>query len=427
MEKTDKRYSAYVNILHEELMPAMGCTEPIAIAYAAAMAKRVLEIMPERIEIEASENIIKNVKSVVVPNTGKLKGLEAAAVAGIIAGDADKVLEVISVVTDEEKIAIAQYLKTKKVTVQTSKSGLIFDLVVSVFAGNESATVQISHYHTNIVRVTKNGETVHFKQQCEDIITPTITDRSIMNVKDIIDFAESVDIDDVKDLLQQQIDYNSAIAKEGINGDWGANVGSTILKAWGDKDIKIRAKAMAAAGSDARMGGCELPVMIVSGSGNQGLTASVPVIEYAKELNAEPAKLYRALIISNLVTIHQKTSIGRLSAYCGAISAGVGAGAGITWICGGGYTEIAHTIVNAVAIVSGIICDGAKPSCAGKIAAAVDAGILGYHMYKNGQQFYGGDGIVTKGVENTIKNVGRLGSIGMRETDKEIIRIMMGN
>lgn len=427
MKKTDKRYSAYINILHEELMPAMGCTEPIAIAYAAAMAKKVLGAMPDRVLVEASENIIKNVKSVVVPNTGKLKGIEAAAVAGIIAGDADKVLEVISVVSEEEKIAIAQFLKTKEVKVQTSESALIFDLIVSVYNGDSCAAVQISHYHTNIVRVTKNGESVQYAQQCEEISTPTITDRSIMNVKDIIDFAESVDIDDVKVLLQQQIDFNMAIAKEGIEGDWGANVGSTILKAWGDKDVKVRAKAMAAAGSDARMGGCELPVMIVSGSGNQGLTASVPVIVYAKELNAEPNALYRALVISNLVTIHQKTSIGRLSAYCGAISAGVGAGAGITWICGGGYTEIAHTIVNAVAIVSGIICDGAKPSCAGKIAVAVDAGILGYHMYKNGQQFYGGDGIVQKGVENTIKNVGRLGSIGMRETDKEIIRIMMGN
>jgi len=427
MKKTDKRYSAYINILHEELMPAMGCTEPIAIAYAAAMAKKVLGTMPDRVLVEASENIIKNVKSVVVPNTGKLKGIEAAAVAGIIAGDADKVLEVISVVTEEEKKAIAQFLKTKEVKVQTSESELIFDLVVSVYSGDSCASVQISHYHTNIVRVTKNGESVQYAQQCEEISTPTTTDRAIMNVKDIIDFAESVDIDDVKVLLQQQIDFNMAIAKEGIEGDWGANVGSTILKAWGDSDVKVRAKAMAAAGSDARMGGCELPVMIVSGSGNQGLTASVPVIVYAKELNADPEALYRALVISNLVTIHQKTSIGRLSAYCGAISAGVGAGAGITWICGGGYKEIAHTIVNAVAIVSGIICDGAKPSCAGKIAAAVDAGILGYHMYKNGQQFYGGDGIVTKGVENTIKNVGRLGSIGMRETDKEIIRIMMGN
>lgn len=427
MDKKDKRYSDYISILHEELMPAMGCTEPIAIAYAAAMARKILEKLPERVLIEASENIIKNVKSVVVPNTGKLKGIEAAAVAGIVAGDADKVLEVISKVDKKEQKAIADYFKSKEVNVEVSKSDLIFDLVVNVYSGEESASVQISHYHTNIVRITKNGKTLMHNSNCNDVGTSQITDRSMMNVKDIIEFAESVDIAEVQDILQQQIDFNSAIAKEGIEGDWGANVGSTILDAWGSDDIKVRAKAMAAAGSDARMSGCELPVMIVSGSGNQGLTASVPVIEYAKELKLSQETLYRALLVSNLVTIHQKTSIGRLSAYCGAISAGVGAGAGITWLYGGRYEEVAHSIVNAVAIVSGIICDGAKPSCAGKIATAVDAGILGFHMYKNGQQFYGGDGIVQKGVENTIKNVGRLGSVGMRETDKEIIRIMMGN
>ena len=276
------------------------------------------------------------------------------------------------------------------------------------------------------MKVTKNNETVLHNTHCDDLSTDQSTDRSFMKVEDIIDFAETVEIDDVREVLQRQIDFNTAIAEEGINNDWGANVGSTILKAWGSDDVKVRAKAMAAAGSDARMSGCELPVIIVSGSGNQGLTASLPVIEYAKEINADQEKLYRALLIANLVTIHQKTGIGRLSAYCGAISAGVGAGAGITWICGGGFKEVAHTIVNALAIVSGIICDGAKPSCAGKIAAAVEAGILGYHMYKNGQQFYGGEGIIVKGVENTIRNVGRLGSIGMRETDKEIIRIMMG-
>lgn len=426
MKKSDERYSAYVSILHEELMPAMGCTEPIAIAYAAAMARKIMEKTPEKVVVEASENIIKNVKSVVVPNTGRLKGIEAAAAAGIIAGNADKVLEVISAVSDEQKKEIATYLNNTEIKVQKAKSDLIFDLVVNVYCGEECAAVQISHYHTNIVKVTKNNETVLHNAHCDDLNTSQTTDRSFMRVADIIDFAETVEIDDVREVLQRQIDFNTAIAKEGIEGDWGANVGSTILKAWGADDVKVRAKAMAAAGSDARMSGCELPVIIVSGSGNQGLTASLPVIEYAKELNAGQDKLYRALLVSNLVTIHQKTSIGRLSAYCGAISAGVGAGAGITWICGGGFKEVAHTIVNAVAIVSGIICDGAKPSCAGKIAAAVEAGILGYHMYKNGQQFYGGDGIVTKGVENTIKNVGRLGSIGMRETDKEIIRIMMG-
>ena len=425
MNNTDQ-HSAYINILHEELMPAMGCTEPIAIAYAAAMAKKVLDKMPERIIIEASDNIIKNVKSVVVPNTGNLKGIEAATVAGVIAGDAEKVLEVISVVNDDERALMKEYLSSKDISVKASQSGLIFDITIHVYSGDSSATVQISHFHTNITRILKNNEVLRMNSDCDEINMSTNTDRSLMTVQGIIDFAESVDLAKVKDALQQQIDFNYTIAIEGIKNNWGANVGSVLLNTWGN-DIKNRARAFAAAGSDARMSGCELPVMIVSGSGNQGLTASVPVIEYAKELMVDDDKLYRALLISNLVTIHQKTGIGRLSAYCGAISAGVGAGAGIAWLNGGGYKEVAHTIVNALAIVSGIVCDGAKPSCAGKIASAVEAGILGYEMYKNGQQFYGGDGIVVKGVENTIKNIGRLGKIGMRETDQEIIKMMLEN
>ena len=427
MDKTDKRYSAYIDILHEELMPAMGCTEPIAIAYAAAMARKVLGEMPEKVHIQASDNIIKNVKSVVVPNTGNLKGIEAAAVAGIVAGQSEKMLEVISLVCDNGRSAIAEFLDTKEVTVQPATDGLIFDIIVNVIGAENKASVRISHFHTNIVSITKNGQALDHNLGCDD--EPSAdqkTDRSVMNCRDIIDFAETVDIADVKDVLQRQINYNTAIANEGIKGDWGANIGSILLKCWGKNDIRVRAKAMAAAGSDARMSGCELPVVIASGSGNQGLTASVPVIEYAKELNADQDTLYRALLVSNLITIHQKTSIGRLSAYCGAISAGAGAGAGITYLHGGRFEEIAHTVVNALAIVSGIICDGAKPSCAAKIASAVEAGILGFHMYQNGQQFYGGDGIIQKGIENTIRNVGRLGSIGMRETDKEIIKIMMG-
>jgi len=425
MDNADKRYKAYLKILKEELVPAMGCTEPIAIAYAAAKARQVLGTLPDHVLIEASENIIKNVKSVVVPNTGNLRGIEASAVAGIVAGDADKVLEVISSVDDKGKREIKAFLENKTVKVCKTKSGLIFDLLVTVFKGESKACVRISHYHTHIVTITKNDTVIFQNQNCDEINTASLTDRSIMNVKDIVRFAESVKLSEVKDLLQDQIDFNTRIAAEGLKGDWGANIGSVLLEIWGG-DIKIRAKAMAAAASDARMSGCELPVMIVSGSGNQGVTASVPVIEYAKELGVEKETLFRALVVSNLVTIHQKTGIGRLSAYCGAVSAGVGAGAGITWLHGGRFKEIAHTIVNALATVSGIICDGAKPSCAAKIASSIEAGILGFHMYQKGQQFYGGDGIVTKGVENTIANIGRVGRDGMRETDKEIIRIMLG-
>ena len=425
MDNTDKRYKTYVEILTEELIPAMGCTEPIAIAYAASRARDALGCQPDRVLIEVSDNILKNVKSVVVPNTGNLKGIEASAAAGIVAGDTGKMLEVISSVDDEGRKDIQAFLENKEVKIAKSKSDLTFDLVVTVFSGESKASVQISHFHTNIVLITKDDEIVYQNQDCDEIDKPKATDRSILNVKNILEFAESVILSDVEKLLARQVEFNTIIAEEGLKGDWGANIGSVLLETWGH-DIKVRAKALAAAGSDARMSGCELPVVIVSGSGNQGLTASVPVIEYAKELGFEKDNLYRALVVSNLVTIHQKTGIGRLSAYCGVICAGVGAGAGITWLHGGRFKEVAHTIVNALATVSGIVCDGAKPSCAAKIATAIEAGLLGFHMYQKGQQFYGGDGIVRKGVEKTIANIGRLGRDGMRETDKEIIRIMLG-
>ena len=425
MTPEDKLYKAYLDILREELVPAMGCTEPIAIAYAAAKAREVLGVLPDRVLIEASDNIVKNVKSVVVPNTGNLKGMTAAAVAGIVAGDADKMLEVISSVTDGQREEIKTFLGEKEIKARRMESESIFDLRVTVFHAASNASVRIRNYHTNIVSITKDNKVVLEQEDRNELAPSGLTDRSLLNVKDILEFAESVNIPDVKDLIQQQIDYNMRIAEEGLKGDWGANVGSVLLDIWGD-DIKNMAKAKAAAGADARMSGCDLPVVIVSGSGNQGITASVPVIEYAKALKADEETLCRALVVSNLVSIHQKTGIGRLSAYCGAVCAGVGAGAGITWLHGGRFEEVAHTMVNALAIVSGIICDGAKPSCAGKIAAAVEAGILGFHMYQKGQQFYDGEGIVKKGVENTITNVGRLGRDGMRETDKEIVRIMLG-
>jgi len=420
-----KIYQAYLDILREELIPAMGCTEPIAVAFAAAKAREVLGRRPDRVLIEASDNIIKNVKSAVVPNSGKLKGIEAAAVTGIVAGNAGRALEVISSVTAEQKKEIKIFLKHKAVETRRLESGLIFDLRVIVSDQNSRASVRISHYHTNIVLITKNGKAIYQNADCNEQKASTLTDRSVLSVKKILEFADAVNISDVEALLQLQMDYNMRIAEEGLSGNWGANIGSVLLNIWGD-DIKVRAKAMAAAGSDARMGGCELPVMIVSGSGNQGIAASVPVICYAKALGVARDRLLRALVVSNLVTIHLKTGIGRLSAYCGAISAGVGAGAGICRLHGGGFKEVAHTIVNALAIVSGIICDGAKPSCAGKIAMAVEAGLLGFYMFQNGQQFYDGDGIVKKGIENTIINVGRLARDGMQLTDKEIIRMMFG-
>lgn len=424
MKKEDVKYGAYVQILKEELVPAMGCTEPIALAYAAAKAREILGSIPDKVVIETSGSIIKNVKSVIVPNTNHLKGIPAAATAGIIAGRAEKQLEVIAQVTESEIEQMKQFLQTADIKVVHADNGITFDIIVSVYKGSSYAKVRIANYHTNIVLMEKDGE-VLYEIAVEGEKEEGLTDRNLLNMKDIWDFAMTVDVKDIKETLDRQIAYNTAIAEEGLRGDYGANIGSVLLDTYGD-DIRTRAKAKAAAGSDARMNGCELPVIINSGSGNQGMTSSIPVIEYAKEFDADEDTLYRALALSNLVTIHQKTGIGRLSAYCGAVSAGAGAGAGIAYLCGGGYEEVIHTVVNALAIVSGIVCDGAKASCAAKIASAVDAGILGYNMYKRGQQFYGGDGIVTRGVEETIQNVGRLGKQGMKETNEEIIKIMVG-
>lgn len=423
MEKTDKKYNAYVQILKEELIPAMGCTEPIALAYAAAKAREVLGTLPDKVSIEASGSIIKNVKSVIVPNTDHLKGIPAAAVAGIVAGRAERELEVISEVTKEQIEEIKEFLNTKPIDVKHVDNGFTFEIGVRVSKGAEYAKIRILNYHTNIVLAEKNG-VILLKKEVQGEEETGLTDRALLDMESIWDFANTVDIEDIREVIGRQITYNSAIAAEGFRGDYGANIGSVLLDMEGD-NVRTRAKARAAAGSDARMNGCELPVVINSGSGNQGMTCSLPVIEYAEELDSGDDKLYRALVLSNLIAIHQKTGIGRLSAYCGAVCAGAAAGAGIAYLCGGGYEDITHTVVNALAIVSGIVCDGAKASCAAKIAAAVDAGILGYNMYKRGQQFYAGDGIVTKGADATIKNVGRLGKDGMKETNEEIINIMI--
>ena len=434
MERTSKTYQAYVQILKEELIPAMGCTEPIAIAYAAAKAREVLGCQPDKVEIGVSNNIIKNVKSVIVPNTDGMKGIEAAAAAGIVGGRADKALEVIADVTDEQKAGMRAFLQNTPVRVEAVDNGQIFDIIIRLYAGASSALVRIAQYHTNIVRIEKDGGLLLDKPVEETASAcghegpaPSesgLTDKSLLTIADILDFADSCDLADIRPVLDTQIAYNTQISEEGLLGDYGANIGSTMLKFYGD-DVRNRAIAKAAAGSDARMSGCELPVVINSGSGNQGITVSVPVIEYAKALAVPKERLYRALAVSNLIAIHEKSGIGRLSAYCGAVSAGCAAGCGIAYLQGADYEAIAHTLVNSLAIVSGIICDGAKPSCAAKIASSVEAGIMGYHMYLNGQQFRAGDGIVTKGVENTIRNVGQLGREGMRETDKEIVRIMM--
>lgn len=411
----------YEEILRAELVPAMGCTEPIAIAYAAARARAVLGAEPERVVLTVSSNIIKNVKSVVVPNTGGLKGLEAAVAAGVAAGDADKVLEVISAVDDAGRAAIRTFLDSHAILVRPAEPGEVFDILVELAAGGDTVRVRISGCHTNIVLIEKNGMPLYKGAPAAAACLPAGYDQ--LTVADILAYAETAELAPVAQVLERQIAYNTAISAEGLTGRWGAAIGKTLLDMYGD-DVNVRARAAAAAGSDARMSGCEKPVIINSGSGNQGMTASLPVIEYARALNVSHETLLRALALSNLLTIHLKTGIGRLSAYCGAVSAGCAAGAAIAWLNGGGYEDVAHTLVNSLAIVSGIVCDGAKPSCAAKIAAAVDAGLLGWQMYRHGHQFYGGDGIVKKGVENTILSVARMGREGMRDTDREIIEIM---
>lgn len=422
MIKTDKKYSQYLQILKEELIPAMGCTEPIAMAYAAAKARAVLGKMPEKIDIVISGNIIKNVKSVIVPNTGGLKGITAAIAAGVAVGNADKQLEVLTDVKQEDIPKIAEFMNSCQMTVMKSQSDKLLDIDLHLYAGPDSVRLRITDQHTNIVLIEKNGKVLFEAGSAAN--DSGETDRSVLNVQDIVDFAETVDIDDVRELLEKQIGYNLAISEEGLHGSYGASIGKTLIATRGE-DVRVRARAQAAAGSDARMSGCELPVVIVSGSGNQGMTASLPVIVYANDMGASHERLLRALVVSNLITIHQKTPIGRLSAFCGAVSAGCGAAAGVAWLIDGTTDAVSATITNTLGMISGTVCDGAKPSCAAKIASAVEAGLLGFDLYENGKGLHGGDGILKNDVEKTIESVGQLAREGMRETDAEILDIML--
>lgn len=422
MEVGSKIYRQYLQILREELIPAMGCTEPIAMAYAAAKARQVLGEMPDKIDIVISGNIIKNVKSVVVPNTGGLKGITAAVAAGVTVGDADRQLEVLAGVREEDIHLIREFMDSCPMTVMKSQSPKLLDIDLRLYKGTDCVRLRIADYHTNIVLIEKNGDVLLRLDDASD--DGGETDRSVLSVKGIVEFAECVRIDDVRELLERQIAYNSAISQEGLRGEYGASVGKTLLSTRGS-DVRVRARAVAAAGSDARMSGCELPVVIVSGSGNQGMTASLPVIVYAQDMGADRDRLLRALVVSNLVTVHQKTPIGRLSAFCGAVSAGCGAAAGVAWLCEGSVDAVSATITNTLGMISGTVCDGAKPSCATKIASAVEAGLLGFDLYERGKGLCGGDGILKGDVEKTIESVGKLAREGMRETDSEILEIML--
>ena len=415
----------YLTILQEELKKAMGCTEPIAISYLSSTLKKLLDEDVVKVDVYVSGNILKNVKSVVVPNTNGLRGIGAAVAIGVVAGRPELKLECLSKVNTDDIIESKKLLDKKIINVYNKDSNFIFDISITLTGINNVVTGRIVDNHTNIVYLEKNREVVLELPLNEEKVS-NLTDRSVLNVSDIYDFASKIEIGEVEKIINEQITCNMAIAKVGLEKDYGANIGKTLLKNF-PNDISIKAKAYAAAASDARMSGCELPVVINSGSGNQGITCSIPVIIYANELKVSNEKLIRALVLSNLLTAYIKTGIGRLSAFCGAVAAGCAAGASIAYLYDGDLNMISHTLVNSLAIVSGIICDGAKASCAAKIASSIDAGILGYKLYCDGNEFYSGDGIVTKGVDNTITNIGIIASQGMSETDKEIINLMLKN
>lgn len=411
----------YIQIIKNELVPAMGCTEPVAIAFCAAKAKSVLKEMPEKVIIETSGNIIKNAKSVIVPNTNGMKGIEVAAAMGIVAGDSSLGLEVISKVEDNVLVLVKDFMKKVKIEVKTAEQGVLLDINVTLIHESDVVSVRIMNQHTNVVLVKHNDKVLFDDIHPSDI--PSNLDYDLLNMRDIYAFSTLGDISELEEVISTQIEYNTAISKEGLSKDYGANIGQTILNVYGH-DVRNRSKAKTAAGSDARMNGSALPVVINSGSGNQGMTASLPVIEFAEELKVSKEKLYRALVLSNLIAIYQKSQIGSLSAFCGAVTAGAASGAAITYLKGGNYDDVSHTLINALAIASGIICDGAKASCAAKIAISVDAGILASDMHDLGKDFYAGDGIVGVDVDKTIKNIGQLGRVGMKETDKEILYLM---
>ena len=416
-------YDNYLTILKAELLPAMGCTEPIAVAFAAAKARAVLGKMPERMDMYCSGNIVKNVKGVVVPNSGGQMGIDVAAVLGVVGGRDDLELEVVNSVTEEQIEKTRELVKSGMCDCHLQEGEENLYIRAEVFAGEESAIVEVKTKHNHISRIEKNGK-VLFSQ--DDLEAGSQGDKSKLNLKDIYEFANTVELEDVKPLMQRQLDYNEAIAKEGLANPWGSMVGQTLLEVNGDSDWRIKAKAMAAAGSDARMSGCALPVVINSGSGNQGITVSMPILVYAKKVGCSEEKMLRALTLANLLSLHQKRYIGNLSAYCGATSAGCSAACGIAYIDGASLDVIGHTIINAISTIGGMVCDGAKSSCASKIASAVDAGLLGYELAKRDRSFKPGEGMVVEDMEQTIRNIGRMGREGMKSTDVEILNIMLG-
>ncbi len=414
---------AYIDILKKELIPAIGCTEPTAIALVAARTVVLLGRVPERIDAIISGDIIKNAKSAVVPNTGGRCGIKAAMAAGVIAGRPDLMLEALSVITEQQQHEIGNYLNSCPIKIETSHSNHVFLIDITAYAGDDCVRVKMQDSHTNIVLEEKNGDTLLNIENAEQ--TQTDEKYGYLNVADIVSFAQEADISDISEFILRQIEYNVTIAEEGLQKEYGANIGKTLISLYGNEDVRVRAKARAAAGSDARMSGSTLPVVVVSGSGNQGITACVPVVEYAKSIDASQEQLIRAVALSDLFAIYLKHGMGKLSAFCGALCAGIGAACGIAFLDGKGKEEIAQTIDNSVGILSGMICDGAKASCAAKIAASVDSAIFSYEMCLSGQKFCVGDGIVAENADKTVQNIARLGSVGLKQADMEILEMML--
>ncbi len=418
-------YRAYVAILREELIPALGCTEPIALAYCAAMARKVLGAEASRMEVYCSGNIIKNVKSVTVPNSNGMRGIEAAAILGYAGGDADAKLEVLETVSQEDIDRAKELLEQNFCRCHHVRDVANLYIRVELFGEEHSSAVTIANHHTQVQSIQKDGEVI-YQQEEQEAEAAAPQPKELLNVRDILEFADSVELEDVRSLLERQIRLNSAISDEGLQHGYGAEIGRTILETYGNESVAVRAKARAAAGSDARMNGCALPVVINSGSGNQGITCSIPVVEYGKQLGVSEDRLLRGLVVSNLVSIHQKKYIGSLSAYCGAVSAACGAGAGIAYLYGEDYQQISETITNTIANIGGVVCDGAKSSCAAKIASSVDAAIMANNLAQKGRYFKSGEGLVEGSVEETIQNLGYVGKVGMKETDNVILGLMIG-
>lgn len=418
-----RQYDNYIKILKSELIPAMGCTEPIALAFASAKARDVLGKKPDKMTIRCSGNIIKNVKGVIVPNSGGQRGVAAAAVLGVAGGIADMGLQVISKVTEEQIEESKRLAESGMCVCELEEGEENLYIRAELYSGDDSAIVEIRTKHDHISRIIKNGNII---SEQPDVEMQSGGDKSALNLKDILEFAREVQIDDIREVIHRQIAYNSAISEEGLNHEWGSQVGKTLMDS-GDRTVRTLARAAAAAGSDARMNGCALPVVINSGSGNQGITCTMPVVVYAKELGSTEEQLYRALVLTNLIALHQKRYIGNLSAYCGAVSAGTAAACGIAYLNGADYDTIGRTIINSLGNVGGIVCDGAKASCAAKIASAVEAGIMGYEMARRGQCYPFGEGLVEGDYEQTIRNIGYMGKVGMKPTDVTILNLMLGN